>query len=70
MRQFPAFYSHFLVNSGQMMYLPGHFRSPEVTGVISCHVTTSSGDLQPCRKSNAQYTSVSGLLQPLPVDFR
>jgi len=29
--QFSAVYSHFLVTSGQMMSLPGHFRSPEVT---------------------------------------
>jgi len=51
---------HFRVTSS-------HLRSPDV---ISCHVTTSSCELQPCRKSNAQYTPVSGLLQPLPGDFR
>jgi len=38
--------------------------------VISCHVTASSCELQPCRKSNAQYTQVFGLLHPLPHDFR
>jgi len=33
-------------------------------------VTASSCELQPCRNSNAQYTPVSGLLQPLPGVFR
>jgi len=47
----------------------GHFRSPEVTDVISCHVTASSCELQPCRKWNLQYTQVLDL-QPLPGDFR
>jgi len=32
-------------------------------------VTASSCELQPCRKRNAQYTPVFGLLQPLPGDF-
>jgi len=53
-----------------MTSLPGHFRSPEVTDVISCHVTASSCKLQPCRKSNTQYTPVFFLLQPLQGDFR
>jgi len=69
-RKLSAFYSHFQVTSNQMMSLPGHFRSPEVTWVISCHVTASCCKLQPCRRSNAQYTRVFGLLQPLPHDFR
>jgi len=30
-REFPAFYSHFHVTSGQMTSLTGHLRSPEVT---------------------------------------
>jgi len=38
--------------------------------VISCYVTASSCELQPCRESNAQYTPVFGVLQPLPGDFR
>jgi len=29
-RQFPAFYSHFQVTSGQMTSLPDHFPSPEI----------------------------------------
>jgi len=47
----------------------GLFRSPEVTWVISCHMTASSCKQQP-RKSHARYTSVSGFPQPLPGDFR
>jgi len=68
-RQFLA-YSHFQGTSGQMTSLPGHFRSPEVTWRLSCHVSASSCELQPCRKWNVQYTPVLGLLQPLPGDFR
>jgi len=30
--QFSAFYSHFQVTFGEMMFLPGHFRSCQVTG--------------------------------------
>ena len=30
-REFQAFYSHFLVTSGEMTSLQGHFWSPEVT---------------------------------------
>ena len=37
--QLSAFYSHFHVTSEQMTSLPGHFRSSEVTDIISCHVT-------------------------------
>jgi len=43
-----------------------HLRSSD----ISCYVTATSFELQPCRKSNEQYTPVFGLLQPLPGDFR
>jgi len=56
----------FLVTSGQTS-LPSHLRSRDV---ISCHVTASPCELQPCRKWNVQYTRVFGLLQPLPGDFR
>jgi len=69
-RQFSAFYSHFLVTSGKMTSLrvtSGHLR---LRDVISCHVTASSCELQPCKKWNAQYTWVFGLLQPLPGNFR
>jgi len=45
----------------------GFLRSRDV---ISCHVTASSGELQPCRKSNAQYTPVSRLLEILLGDIR
>jgi len=69
-RRFAAFYSHFQVTSAEMTSLPvtsGHLRSRDV---ISCHVTASSCELQPCRKSNPQYTPVFGLIQPLPGNFR
>jgi len=69
-RQFSAFYSHFQETSGQLTYLPGHFRSPEVTCRHFCHMTASSCELQPCVKWNVQYTRVYGLLQPLPGNFR
>jgi len=55
-REFLAF-SHFQVSSGQMMSLPGQFRSSNVTHVISCHVTATSCELQPCRKWNVQCTA-------------
>jgi len=68
-RQFSAFYSHFQVTSGQMSLsvTSGQLSSRDI---ISCHVTASSCQLQPCMKSNAQCTPVFGLLQPLPGDFR
>jgi len=69
-RHFSAFYSHFEVTTGQMTSLPGHFRSPDVTDVISCHATASFCELQPCRKWNVQYTPLFGILQPLPGDFQ
>jgi len=62
---------------GLLQPLPGYFRSNDVTSghlrsrnVISCHVTASSCELQPCRKWNVRYTPVFGLLQPLPGEFR
>jgi len=58
-RWFPIKWRHFWVTFG-------HLRSREV---ISCHVTASHCELQPCRKSNAQHTPVFGLLLPLPGDF-
>jgi len=69
-RQLSAFYSHFEVTSGQMTSLPvtsGQLRSRDV---ISCHMTASSCEQQPGRKSNAQYAPLFGLLQPLPGNFR
>jgi len=45
----------------------GHVRSRDV---ISCHVTASSCELQPCRKWNVHYMQGFGLLQPLFCDFR
>jgi len=59
-RWLPVKWRHFWVTSG-------HLRSQNV---IFCHVTASSCELEPCKKLNAQYTPVFGLLQPLPVDFR
>jgi len=56
----PLKWRHFRVTSG-------HLR---LCDVISCHVTASSCELQPCRKSYAQYTQVFSLLQQLPGDFR
>ena len=66
---FQAFYSHFQTTSGQMMSLPGHFRSRGSHVVIFCHMTTSSCELQPCRSSNVSKIWPIGLLQPLPGDF-
>jgi len=50
-----------------MRSLPGHSRSRDV---ISCHVTATSCELQPCWSSNLHRTPVFGFLQPLPGDFR
>jgi len=69
-RQFWALYRHFQVTSGQMTTFRAtstHLRSRDV---ISCHVTASCYELQPCRKSNAQHAPVFGVLQPLAGDFR
>jgi len=57
-----AFYSHFQVTSGQMKSLLDHFRSRDV---ISCHVSATSCELQPCASSNVLKTWLIGLLQPL-----
>jgi len=51
-----AFYSHFQVTSAQMTLLPGHLWSVRSCDVISCHVTTTSCELQPCRSSNVHKT--------------
>jgi len=59
-RWLPFKWRHFRVTSG-------HLSSRDV---ISCHVTAFSCGLQPCKEWNVQYTSVFGLLQPLPGDFR
>jgi len=45
----------------------GHLRSREV---ISGQLNPSYPKLQPCRKWNAHYARVFGLLQTLPGDFR
>jgi len=50
--------SHFQVTSGQMTSLPGLFRLLMSRDVISCYVTASYCELQPCRKWNVQYTRV------------
>jgi len=59
-RWLPVKWRHFRVTSD-------HLRSRDV---VSCHMTSSSCELQPCRTSNAQYTPVFSLLQKLPRDFR
>ena len=51
---------HFRVTSGHVMSC----------GIISCDVTATFCELQPCRGSNLHKTRVFGLLQPLPGDFR
>jgi len=66
--------------SGLLQSLPGDFRSNDVfrvtsghvmpRHVISCHVTATSCELQPCRSSNVPKSRITGLLQPLPDDFR
>jgi len=38
--------------------------------VISCHVTATCCELQNCRSSNVLETWLTGLLQPLPGNFR
>jgi len=65
---------------GLLQPLPGDFRWNDVThvtanhlrsrDVISCHVTASSCELQPCKKWNVQYTPVFVPPQPLPGHFR
>ena len=58
-RWLPVKWRHFWVTSS-------HLRAHDV---ISCHVTASLCELQPCREWNAQYTPVFGLLPPVPGDF-
>ena len=53
---FLAFHSHFQVTSGEMMSLrdtSGHARSHDV---ITCQVTATSRELQPCKSSNIYKT--------------
>ena len=54
--------------------LPGDYRSNDITydhktshDVISCHVTSTSGELQPCRSSIVPKMRVLGLLQHFQV---
>jgi len=54
-RKFSAFHSHFQVTSSQMTSLPGHIRSPEARD-ISCDMTASYCELQPCTKWSVQYS--------------
>jgi len=58
-RRLPLKWIHFWITSG-------HLRSRDL---ISCHVTASSCELQPCRNGNVQYTPLF-ILQPIPGDFR
>jgi len=69
-RQFSTFHSHFQATSGQMTSLPGHFRSPEVTGRHFLSPDCLLLRVPPCKKWNVRYTPVFGLLQPLSGDFR
>ena len=65
-----AFYSHLQVTSCQMTSLAGHFRSRRSREVISCDVTATSSELQPCRSSNVPKSWLIGLLQLHPSNFR
>jgi len=56
--QFLAFYSHFQVTSAHMTSFWVTSRNLGSRDVISCHMTASSCELQPCRKGNVQYTRV------------
>jgi len=69
-RKFLGFYSHFLVTSVKWRHFRVTYDHLKTHDVISCHVTASSIELQPCRKRNVHYTPVFDLLQPLPGDFR
>ena len=60
-REFPAFYSHFKVTSGQMTSLPVHFRSRE-----DCLHLRATALLEVKRNKDA----VVGFLQPHIGDFR
>jgi len=66
-REFSAFYSHFQAPSSEMSHFrvtSGHLSSRDV---ISCQVTASYCELQPCRKLNVQHTRFFGIVQPLQV---
>jgi len=63
-------YSHFQVTSGQKTSFPDHFLSRVVLDVISCHVTATCCELQPCTSSTVLETWLTGLLQPFPGNFR
>jgi len=69
-------YASFRLSTATSRWLPIKWRHFRVTSdnlklrdVISYHVTASC-ELQPCRKSYAQYTPVFSLLQALPGDFQ
>jgi len=65
--QISAFYSHFqwlLVKWCHFQVTFGRDRSHDA---ISCHVTATSCELQPCRSSNVHKTRVISILQPLQV---
>jgi len=68
--EFSASNSHFGVTSGQMTSLPGHFQWHEVRVVISCHLTATFCEIQPCRSINAPKTRVFGHLQLVGGHFR
>jgi len=51
------------INSGSLPVTRGQVTSFSDMTAFCC-------ELQPCRKSNAQYKRVFGLLQPIPGDFR
>ena len=51
-----AIYSHFQETSAQMTSLSGHFQSGRVRDVISCHVTSTSFELERCKSSNLPIT--------------
>jgi len=60
--KFTAFYTHFQELPAKWRHFQvtsGHVRSSDI---ISCYVTASCCELQPCRKSNAPKTQVFGLL--------
>jgi len=66
----------FWVSAATSKWLPVKWRHFQVSfdhlrsrDVISCHVTASSCELQPCRKWNV-HNMCFGFLQPLPSDFR
>jgi len=58
------------MTSGQMTSHPGPFGNVRSRDVISCHVTATSCELQPCRSSNVPKTWRINLLQSLQNGFR